>query len=114
MLTNLLRVSEVARMLRVSNPTCVSWARAAGIELVRAPVVGYGRTGGANSPWYIPLDAAVMLVDRMLPRRVDRLANARVRALLASRCRTREESTRNLAHTVGGTGSETPTPKPAL
>lgn len=114
MLVNLLRVSEVARMLRVSNPTCVAWARAAGIELVRAPVVGRGRTGGPNSPWYLTLDSAVLMVDKMLPARVDRLANARARRTLEARRRAREQSTSGIEHAIGGTGSGPPASKPAL
>lgn len=114
MLANLIRITRVARMLECSAPTCASWARAAGLELIRAPVVGLGRTGAANSPLYLTCTDAVTLIDRMLPARVDRLANARARRLLRSDARRLEDSTRNIRHQVGGTGADTPQQKPAL
>ena len=113
MLANLIRVASLARMLGVSNPTVVSWAKDSGLTVIRAPLAG--RATLSASPAYLTCTDAVTLIDRMLPRKVDRAANQRCRYRARLEARRLADSTRNLTHTVGGgTGSGTPRPKPAL
>ena len=112
-LVGLIRVATVARMLGVHPRTAARWLDIAGVHVAAQPVLGHGRIGGA-APLYVSLDGAVSLVDTLLPRKVERLASARLRQAAAREARKLEESTRNLQHAVGGTGLEAPTPKQPL
>jgi hypothetical protein len=113
MLANLVRVTLLARMLGITGATARAWATKAGFELIRAPVAGRASLGA--SPCYVTTEQAVHLIDALLPRELDRRANARVRERVRVHARQLAESTRNMSHErVGGTGLETPPPKPAL
>jgi hypothetical protein len=104
MLVGLVRVSVVAALLGVSNSLCRRYLRNAGVQPARAPLAGRARNG---SPWYVSLEGAVRLIDYMLPRTIERLANQRARQHLGAAERELRRSTANLRHEVGGTGSET-------
>jgi hypothetical protein len=112
MLCNLIRVASLARMLGVSNPTVVSWAKDSGLTVIRAPLAG--RATLSASPAYLTCTDAVTLIDHMLPRLVDRAANQRCRERARLEARRLADSTRNLTHTGGGTGLDRPPSKPAL
>ena len=115
MLLGLVRVSLVARMLGVCQRTARRWLASEGIHVAAQPVADHGRIGGTNAPLYVSMEGAVRLVDRLLPRKVERLASARLRQAAGKARRALEESTRNLRHEqVGGTGLEAPTQKPPL
>ena len=111
-LVNLVRLSVVARLLGVSCHTARAWAAATGVTIIRSPLAGRSTLGA--SPAYVSVPDAVAIIDRMLPRQVDRAANRRAHARLREQAARLTDSTRNLQHEVGGTGSDAPPPKPAL
>ena len=102
-LVGLVRVASVARILGIDGTTASRWLVRMGVQPSRRPVLGMpGRTGtGHNGPLYISMEAAVSLVDRVLPGKMDRLARARARARLHEAERTTTQSTRGIQHATG-------------
>ena len=105
----------MARELGVCRLTCERWLKAMGATPVQAPVKRDDRPNATGtSPLYISMEAAVQLCDRMLPWVADKAVREQARRTIQRAARVLRESTRNVTHVVGGTGSETPPPKPPL
>ena len=126
MLPGLVRVTSVARTLGIAPATVQRWLRAAGVSPVRRPQVRPGSTC-TQGPWYVSIEGAVSLVDHILPREIERRANARARVKLKAEARLLATSGRDVryvepdsSHGPGGTGSgattaqSAPTPSPAF
>ena len=114
-LVGLIRVRSVARLAGVCPATAIRWMRAAGADIIRAPVVGMpGRSGtgnGSGSPLYVSLDAGLRLLDRMLSGKADRVVRERTQHRLREAARELERSSAGIRHQIGGTGSGAPMPK---
>lgn len=114
MLHGLIRLTTVARLLGLDPDTCEVWLARLNYLPIRAPTVGLPDSG-ARSPRYVSREAALKLVDLLLPKVVDRAARRRAQRAVSEAVRDLEESTRNIRHAVGGgTGSGAPPSNPAL
>jgi hypothetical protein len=102
MLVNLVRCSTIAKLCGVTQSCARNWARRAGIEFVRSPVLDQNRTGARQGPCYLPIAEAMRLIDVVLPRQLDRVANERARHYASAQARRLEDSTRAVRHEPGG------------
>ena len=109
-LPNLVRVSELARLLGIHRKTATRWVRTMGLATVVAPVRGMptsqpdGTAPAPNCPAYVSLSEAARLIDAMLPGLANRLERARVRRLLAERTRDARDGASRVRHEVSERG----------
>lgn len=99
-LPGLVRVTAVAKVLGIDRATARS---ALGSVCVRRP--RESATSG-EGPWYCTIEDAVGLVDLLLPKVLQRRANARARRRLEHDARLTGSSGPLVRYVQGGTGAE--------
>ena len=104
-LPNLVRSSEVARLLGVHGRTVVRWTRKLGLEYARAPVRGMPGSSPAgrvapNCVIYLSMPEALRLVDAMLPGIANRLERGRLHRVLSARAAYYRAGAARVVHDV--------------